>query len=280
MQIIKNIGEMQTWSNNVRKENRTIGFVPTMGYFHEGHLNLMREARKQCDRVVVSIYVNPTQFGPQEDFTQYPRDLNHDISLAEPIGIDCLFIPSDEQIYPEGYQTYVTVEQLSKRLCGKSRPGHFRGVATIVTKLLNIVQPDTLYLGQKDAQQAILLSKMVQDLNIPVKVVILPTTRECDGLAMSSRNKYLSDNERRQAVVLYQSLQLAQSIIKQGEKNAARIIQAMQQLISSQPDARIDYVSIVDPKTLDDVNVITEPVLIAIAVYIGKTRLIDNIIIE
>jgi pantoate--beta-alanine ligase len=280
MQVIESIAEMKLWSKKFRKEGKTIGFVPTMGYFHEGHLNLMREAKKQCDKVVVSIYVNPTQFGPQEDFNQYPRDLDHDRALMEESGVDAVLVPSDNQMYPLGYKTYIHVESFSDKLCGKSRPGHFRGVATIVAKLLNIIQPDILYLGQKDAQQAILLQKMVQDLNMNTDVVIVPTTREPDGLAMSSRNKYLSPEERNQAVVLYQSLQLAKSIIASGERNSARIIYAMKELIAKQPAVKIDYIEIVNLETLEDVQTIGAEALIALAVFAGKTRLIDNILVK
>jgi pantoate--beta-alanine ligase len=279
MNIIKSIIEMNSWIQQKHRQSITIGFVPTMGYFHEGHLNLMRTAKKQCDLVVVSIYVNPTQFGPNEDFNKYPRDLERDCSLAEGVGVDTVFIPSDKEMYPEGYKTYVEVESFSDTLCGKSRPGHFRGVATIVIKFLNIIQPDILYLGQKDAQQAILLRKMVDDLNINTKVVIVPTTRELDGLAMSSRNKFLSPEERQQATVLNESLHLAKSMISGGEKDSEKIIDAMQELIRKKPSATIDYIAIVDPETLEDVQIIDKQILIAVAVFIGKTRLIDNIII-
>ncbi|MDI6783785.1 MAG: pantoate--beta-alanine ligase [bacterium] len=279
MQIIESIAEMKLWSKKFRKEGKTIGLVPTMGFFHDGHLNLMREAKKQCDKVVISIYVNPTQFGPKEDFSQYPRDLEHDLARAEEVGVDAVFVPSDKQMYPAGYKTYVKVESSSDKLCGRSRPGHFRGVVTIVTKLLNIVQPDILYLGQKDAQQAMLLSKMVKDLNMNSDVVMVPTTREPDGLAMSSRNKYLSPDERNQATVLYQSLQQAKNMIDTGERNSKKIITAMRELISQQPSVKIDYIAIVNPETLEGVQTIGNNVLIALAVYIGKTRLIDNIIV-
>jgi pantoate--beta-alanine ligase len=279
MNIIKSITEMKLWVQRFHRESKTIGFVPTMGYFHEGHLNLMRAAKQQCDTVVVSIYVNPTQFGPNEDFNKYPRDLDRDFKLAEGVGVEAVFVPADKEMYPEGYKTYIQVESLSGKLCGKSRPGHFRGVATIVSKFLNIIQPDMLYLGQKDAQQAILLRKMVIDLNLNTTVVVVPTTREPDGLAMSSRNKYLSPEERQQAKVLNQSLQLANSMLSHGEKDTAIIIAAMQDLIMQQPSAKIDYISIVNPETLEDVQTIDKQALIALAVYIGKTRLIDNILL-
>jgi pantoate--beta-alanine ligase len=279
MNIIKSIVEMNLWIQQKHRLDKTIGFVPTMGYFHEGHLNLMRAARKQCDLVVVSIYVNPTQFGPNEDFNKYPRDLDRDCNLAEGVGVDTVFVPSDKEMYPEGYKTYVQIELISDKLCGKSRSGHFRGVATIVTKFLNIVQPDILYLGQKDAQQAILLRKMVNDLNINTKVVIVSTTRELDGLAMSSRNKFLSPEERQQATVLNQSLHLAESMISSGEKDSEKIINTMQELIRKKPSVKIDYIAIVDPEILEDVQIIDKQILIALAVFIGKTRLIDNILI-
>ncbi|MFB3896923.1 MAG: pantoate--beta-alanine ligase [bacterium] len=279
MYITKSIAEMKLWVTQQHRENKTIGFVPTMGYLHEGHLNLMRAAKQQCDLVVVSIYVNPTQFGPNEDFSKYPRDLERDFMLAEEVGVDTVFVPSDKEMYPEGYKTYVQVESLSVTLCGKSRPGHFRGVATIVNKFINIIQPEVMYLGQKDAQQAILLRKMVSDLNSNTQVVVVPTTREPDGLALSSRNKYLSESERKQAIVLYHSLQLAKSLIERGERNSEKIINAMRNIIAAQPRAKIDYVSIVNPETLEDVQQIESQVLIALAVFIGKTRLIDNVLI-
>lgn len=279
MNIIKSIEEMKSWIRQMRQENKTIGFVPTMGYFHEGHLNLIRTAKQQCNMVVVSIYVNPTQFGPNEDFNKYPRDLERDFKLAEGVGVAVVFVPSDKDMYPEGYKTYIQVESLSAKLCGKSRPGHFRGVTTIVNKFLNIIQPDVMYLGQKDAQQAILLQKMVKDLNINMQVVVVPTTREPDGLAMSSRNKYLSESERKQALVLNKSLQLAKTMMERGELNSEIIIHAMEKLIAEQPSAQIDYISIVSPETLEDIHNIETQVLIALAVFIGKTRLIDNVLI-
>lgn len=277
MFVIESIAEMKAWSKKKFSENKTIGFVPTMGYFHEGHLTLIKESKKQCDTTVVSIYVNPTQFGPHEDYDKYPRDLERDLNLAEELAVDVVFVPADAAMYPPDYSTFVRVEKLEDKLCGRSRPGHFRGVATVVLKLLHIVNPTILFLGKKDAQQAILLQRMVKDLNMDVAIHLVDTVRETDGLAMSSRNTYLSPEERKAAPVLYRSLQLAKEMIEKGERNSAKIISAMQSLISKEPLAKIDYISIVDCKTLEDIEQIDRPCLIALAVYIGTTRLIDNL---
>ncbi len=281
MKTIENIPRMTTFSKMMKKEGKTIGFVPTMGYLHEGHLSLARAAKKHTDIVVMSIFVNPAQFGANEDFEGYPRDLNHDEELARAAGVDVIFYPSVKDMYPAGYATYVNVEGLTDLLCGRSRPGHFKGVTTIVAKLFGIVKPNVAYFGLKDAQQAIVIKKMAEDLNMDVEIKIMPIVREKDGLAMSSRNSYLSEAERKDAVVLYQSLKKAESLIEEGERRADNIIKTMEEMICSKgPSAKIDYISVVNNKTLKDVNVISGDVLIAVAVFIGKTRLIDNIVIN
>jgi pantoate--beta-alanine ligase len=280
MKIIKTIKEMKTVLASHREQMKIIGFVPTMGYLHQGHLSLIGRARQSSDIVVISIFVNPTQFGPQEDLARYPRDLKRDEELAEQEGADYIFYPDVSEMYPEGYKTYVLVEELSKKMCGASRPEHFRGVTTIVLKLLNIIQPHCAYFGQKDAQQAIIIRRMVEDLNLDVKIEVEPIVREADGLAMSSRNSYLKAKERKAALVLYHALTLAQKLIKQGERNSSVIISQMEKFIRQEPLARIDYISIVDNRNLQELALINKEALIALAVYIGKTRLIDNITIQ
>jgi len=257
----------------------TWGFVPTMGYLHEGHLSLVRRARAENDRVAVSIFVNPTQFGPHEDYARYPRDLERDLRLLEPLGVDLVFVPSVEEMYPPGFQTWVIVEEVSRPLEGASRPGHFRGVATVVAKLFNILQPDRAYFGQKDAQQTVVIRRMVQDLNIPVEIVICPTVREPDGLAMSSRNTYLNPEERRAATVLFRALQAAKARYEAGERDAERLREAMREVIRAEPLARIDYVSVAHPETPRELEQVEGPALLSLAVYIGTTRLIDNIML-
>jgi pantoate--beta-alanine ligase len=257
----------------------TWGFVPTMGYLHEGHLSLVRRARAENDRVAVSIFVNPTQFGPHEDYARYPRDLERDLRLLEPLGVDLVFVPSVEEMYPPGFQTWVIVEEVSRPLEGASRPGHFRGVATVVAKLFNILQPDRAYFGQKDAQQTVVIRRMVQDLNIPVEIVICPTVREPDGLAMSSRNTYLNPEERRAATVLFRALQAAKARYEVGERDAERLREAMREVIRAEPLARIDYVSVAHPETLQELERVEGPALLSLAVYIGTTRLIDNLML-
>lgn len=280
MRIARSIKQMQQISKNFRRKGNTIGFVPTMGALHEGHLSLIRQARRENNKVVASIFVNPAQFSPAEDFKKYPRDLKRDANLCEKSGADIIFYPKTKDIYPQDYKTYVTVEDLSNVLCGKSRPGHFRGVATVVTKLFNIVNPDIAYFGQKDAQQAIIIKKMVSDLNMPVEIKVLPTVREKDGLAMSSRNAYLNPRQRRGASVLHQALKLADRLIRQGNKNPSDVIRRMRQLVNTKKDASVEYISIVNPKNLRPVDKIKDNVLIALAVFIGKTRLIDNIVVN
>lgn len=281
MKTIEKISRMMTLSKIMKKEGKTIGFVPTMGYLHEGHLSLVRTAKKHADIVVMSIFVNPIQFSPGEDFNTYPRDLKHDEELARQAGVDVIFYPSGSQMYPDGYATYVNVELLTETLCGSSRPGHFKGVTTVVAKLFEIVKPDIAYFGQKDAQQAIVIKKMVEDLNMSVEIKVLPIIRDPDGLAMSSRNVHLSEDERKDALCLYQSLKKAEDLIDRGERDSKRIIKAVEDvIIRVAPSAKIDYISIVDTKTLQDLKTISQEALVALAVFIGKTRLIDNIIVN
>jgi len=266
---------LQSVLRRFRRQGRRIGFVPTLGALHAGHLSLVRRARRDNGIVVVSIFVNPLQFGPNEDFRKYPRDPKRDARLLKGL-CDVLFLPSPRVFVPKDFKTSVAVKDLSAPLCGGSRPGHFTGVATIVAKLLLAVGPDRLYLGQKDAQQAVVIKKMVQDLNFPVDVVVCPIVREKDGLAMSSRNAYLTPQERRRALVLYQAIKSAERMAAQGVREAARIIQVLQDLIHRVPESHIDYIEVVDPKTLEPVRTITGRVLLALAVYVGDTRLIDN----
>jgi len=271
---------MQKICGGLKRRGKRIGFVPTMGCLHKGHLSLIQIARRKSDVVVVSIFVNPTQFGPREDFNTYPRDFKRDRLLLEQIGCDFLFAPTSKSMYPQGYLTYVNVEKLTHRLEGAVRPGHFRGVTTVVAKLFNIVQPDVAVFGQKDAQQAVVLKKMVDDLNYGIKMIIAPTVREKDGLAASSRNIYLSKEERKQARVLYQALRLAKQLIKKGERSANRIIARMRNLISKQPLAELDYIAITNAHTLELLNKLKGEVLISLAVRFGKARLIDNMKIK
>ncbi len=280
MKIVRDIAEMQQLAETYRQEGKRIGFVPTMGYLHEGHLSLMRQARPRCDVLVVSIFVNPTQFGPNEDFERYPRDFERDERLCRQEGVDVVFYPTAEAMYPQPYRTYVNVEQLTETMCGASRPGHFRGVTTVVTKLFHIVKPHLAVFGQKDYQQSLVIRQMVRDLNFDITIVVAPIVREADGLAMSSRNNYLTQEERQQALVLYRSLRKAEELIEQGEQDAARILEAMQQIIAGAPDARIDYIVIVDGDTLEPVTRVKDNTVIALAVFIGNTRLIDNTIIR
>ena len=276
MIVIKTIPDMTYLRLNLKEP---VGLVPTMGYLHEGHMSLVRKARAENKSVVVSIYVNPTQFGPKEDLSKYPRDLDRDLAMLEKEGTDVVFFPADKEMYPAGYDTWVTVDNLTKPLEGDSRPTHFRGVTTIVTKLFNIVRPTNAYFGQKDAQQALVIKKMVTDLNMNLKVVVCPTVREPDGLAMSSRNVYLSPEQRKAAPVLYQSLLLAKDLFAIGEKNAAAILEQMIALIQKEPLAKIDYISISDTETLAELKTIKQSALVSMAVRFGNTRLIDNIIL-
>ncbi|MDD2927315.1 MAG: pantoate--beta-alanine ligase [Candidatus Omnitrophica bacterium] len=280
MKIIKLPAVLYKSLKKSRSAGKTIGFVPTMGALHAGHLSLIRQARKENSIVVVSIFVNPAQFGPKEDLKKYPRPLNKDLALCRKERVDFVFSPRPEEMYGEGFSTYVNVERLSETLCGKSRPGHFRGVATIVAKLLNIGQPDIIYLGQKDAQQAIIVKRMARDLNIPVKVKIMPTVRQRDGLALSSRNAYLDKKEKKDALVLSAALNLAKLFIKSGARDASRIINRMKRVVNKKKSSRIDYIAIVDTASLKPVRKISGECLIALAVRIGRTRLIDNIIVR
>ncbi|MDP2942316.1 MAG: pantoate--beta-alanine ligase [Candidatus Omnitrophota bacterium] len=277
MKIVSSIAEIKKELERHRKCGRAVGFVPTMGYLHEGHLSLIRKARQDNDVVVVSIFVNPTQFGPDEDYGEYPRDLRRDARLCKKAGADYIFHPTVKSMYPKEYSTFISVEGLTKNLCGKFRPGYFRGVATVVVKLFNIVKPDAAYFGQKDAQQSIVIKRMTEDLDMGIRVEVMPTVREKDGLAMSSRNSYLSSDERKRAVTIYRALQLARDLIKLDDKDARGIIREMRKMLA--PVAtKIDYVSIVDPHTLKDVKTITGEILVAVAVWIGGIRLIDNIL--
>lgn len=281
MKIIHEIGALKSVLKHHKMNGKTVGFVPTMGFFHEGHLSLMKYARKKSDVVVVSLFVNPTQFGPSEDFDAYPRNLDRDMDLCNSVGVDYMFVPEVLEMYPEGYATYVTVESdMTNQLCGASRPGHFKGVATVVTKLFNIVEPDFAFFGQKDAQQVSVLKRMCKDLNSSVEIIACPIVRESDGLAMSSRNVYLSQSERQDALVLYKALSEAERLIRKGQRGAIRVKNTMVEIIESVSTSKIDYVEIVSATTLKPVETITEDTLIALAVKIGKTRLIDNLNVD
>jgi pantoate--beta-alanine ligase len=280
MKIITSPKEMQAYVKQAKADGKTVGFVPTMGAFHQGHLSLMRRAKADNDVVVTSIFVNPTQFGPKEDYNAYPRDLTSDSKMAEEVGVDVIFAPTARDMYPNGYATFVDVERITEKMCGASRPGHFRGVATVVAKLFNIVQAHKAYFGQKDAQQCVVIKRMAEDLDFDIEIVIFPTVRENDGLAMSSRNKYLNEEERKSALVLSKSLSIAKELIKSGEFNPEKIRQKMLDTINAEPLARLDYIAIVDADTLDDIDTIKERTLIALAVFIGKTRLIDNVVMH
>ncbi len=272
---------MQCLAKSIKREGKTIGFVPTMGYLHKGHLSLIREAKKDTDVAVMSIYVNPMQFGPKEDYRRYPRDLKRDMVLAESAGTDIVFAPLDKEMYPAGHLTSVSVKDLSERLCGRLRPGHFTGVSTIVAKLFNIVAPSVAYFGQKDAQQAVVIKKMVQDLNIDTEIKVMPIIREPDGLAMSSRNSYLNKTERKDALFLYKALELAKGMIcPGGKRDAKEIILEIKKYIGKIGNFRIDYIEIVDVETLRPIDKIKDKALIALAIWIGNTRLIDNIVVS
>ncbi|MEG1500329.1 MAG: pantoate--beta-alanine ligase [Clostridiales bacterium] len=280
MRIINCPETMQDLALQWHQQGLKIGLVPTMGYLHEGHISLIEAAKMECDKVIISIFVNPTQFAPNEDFAAYPRSLARDAKAAHEAGADCIFAPSDQSMYPENYSCFVEVENLSQVLCGKTRPIHFRGVATVVLKLLNIVQPHKAFFGQKDAQQFIILQQMVKDFNLQVEMRRMPIIREEDGLAKSSRNIYLSEKEREEALVLSQALQEAQNLYQAGEENAANIKSAMENILQKATCGKIDYLEMVDTEKLQPLKELKPPFMIALAVYIGKTRLIDNIIIE
>ncbi len=281
LSIIESAAPMQQQALAWRAENKRIGFVPTMGYLHDGHVSLMRLLRPRCNILITSIFVNPMQFGPQEDFAQYPRDLQRDMKLCENAGVDVVFYPQVEDMYPKNFHTHIEVEYLTETLCGPWRPGHFRGVATVVCKLFNIVQPHLAAFGQKDAQQVVVIERMVQDLNLPIEIVVGPTLREPDGLAMSSRNVYLSPAERQQATALYHALTLAERMLRDGERDSTQIISAMKSLIQREVAAPvIEYIEIVDRATLHALQPVAGEIVIALAVRIGKTRLIDNFMLR
>ena len=280
MKIYDTIDAMRAASRAQRIAGKRLGLVPTMGALHAGHLSLMRAAKTECDLVAVSLFVNPLQFGPSEDLAKYPRDFARDRGLLEDEGVDFLFAPSVEEMYPAGAVTYVTVEGLSDRLCGRSRPGHFRGVTTVVSKLFNIVEPDLAFFGQKDAAQVAIIGRMVRDLNIPVQIVNCPIRREADGLAMSSRNAYLDPQQRKSAPVLYRSLMEVQKGFDQGERRGERLIAVGRRALAEDSTVRLDYLEIVDPETLEPVDEVSHRALVAVAAFLGKTRLIDNIVLE
>jgi len=276
MKLIKEISQMKDYRKKI-KAPQTVGFVPTMGAFHQGHLSLLRKARQQCDKVVVSVFVNPIQFGKGDDYQHYPRNLSEDISLSEKEGVDVVFAPSLEEMYPQDYSTFVQVGgPLSSTLEGASRYGHFKGVATVLVKLFNIIKPDFSYFGEKDYQQVLIVKKVVDELNLDTQIIILPTIREKDGLALSSRNSYLNKEERKVAAILYKALEKAKLWIEEGERNPFSIVSKMKDLIKKEPLARIDYIAVVNPETLEKVEDVKGEVLITLAVRIGETRLIDN----
>ena len=277
MQIAKTIADMKALRT---KSLGSVGFVPTMGYLHQGHLALVKQARAENSVVIASIFVNPTQFGPTEDFKSYPRDTERDLAMLRKERTDIVFMPSAEEMYPEGFNSWVDVEKVTDRLEGSYRPGHFKGVATVVAKLFNIVEPTRAYFGQKDAQQVLVIKKMVADLNMNLEVIVAPTVRESDGLAMSSRNVYLNPQERQASIILFKALTLARNRREKGERNAETVRQEMTSLISQEPLAKIEYVSIADAQTLEELSKIDRPALVSLSVRFGKTRLIDNMLLE
>ena len=280
MKTLTRVIQVKEEIRDMRSQGKTIGFVPTMGYLHEGHLNLIRESLRKTDVTVVSIFVNPAQFGPGEDFARYPRNLERDSEILKKEGVDCLFVPGPEEMFHKGHNTYIDVYDLKDKLCGRSRPTQFRGVCTVVLKLFNIVGPDVSYFGQKDAQQAIILKRMVEDLNLDVKIDVLPIAREEDGLALSSRNEYLNKEERKAALVLSKGLKEAQMMVEKREEKSEAIIDRVKEMISQEPLAKMDYVEIVDMDNLDPVVRIEKETLAVLAVFVGKARLIDNAILR
>ena len=280
MNVSQTISSVRENVKLAKKQCKTIGLVPTMGALHEGHISLVEAAKKKCDYVVVSIFVNPTQFGPSEDFEKYPRPIEDDLKKCEQAGVDLVFNPSAKEMYPEKVITWVEVEKITDHLCGSSRPGHFRGVTTVCSKLFNIVTPDMAFFGQKDAQQAIVIKRMVADLNMPLEIVVCPIVREKNGLAMSSRNKYLSEHERQDALYIYKSLQKCKELVNSGCKNTETLINEMRNILEMKESIKIEYISIVDEKTLENIDYIQGKSLAAIAVKIGSTRLIDNFPID
>jgi pantoate--beta-alanine ligase len=279
MHIITSTAEMTALSKEARRSGKRLGFVPTMGALHAGHISLVRAARARCDVVVASIFVNPTQFGPNEDLAKYPRTFEADRALLEQEKTNYVFYPSVEEMYPNGAATWVNVEGLSERLDGRSRPGHFRGVTTVVAKLFNVVQPDMAFFGQKDAAQVAIIRKMVRDLDMDVEIVVCPIVRETDGLAMSSRNAYLDSEQRRRATVLHRSLMRMQMMIDRGEARSAELLAAAWPIFAEEPSVKLDYLEIVSPETLDPVSDVNQGALIAVAAYVGNTRLIDNMLV-
>ena len=279
MNVLTTIEAMRSASRAAKTAGKRVGFVPTMGALHEGHLSLVRSAKARCDVVAASIFVNPTQFGPNEDFSKYPRAFERDRELFAKEGVELLFAPAVEEMYPAGAVTYVTVEGMSERLCGKSRPGHFRGVTTVVCKLFNIVEPDIAFFGQKDAAQVAIIRRMVRDLDIPVEIAVCPIVREADGLAMSSRNTYLDLQQRKAALVLYRSLQKVKREFESGESNAAKLAEQGRKLFAQEPSVRLDYLEIVAPDNLEALDNIESSALVAVAAFLGATRLIDNFIL-
>jgi pantoate--beta-alanine ligase len=279
MRTFSQIAPLRVSLRGLRAEGKTIGFVPTMGALHEGHLTLMRKAKSECDVAVASVFVNPTQFGQGEDFEAYPRDLNKDLQMAANAGVDIAFTPDTSEMYPLGYQTAVTLSELTVRWEGEVRPGHFQGVATVVAKLLNIVQPERAYFGQKDYQQLLVIERLVRDLNIPTTVVMVPTVREPDGLAMSSRNAYLDAEQRQASVVLSRLLRRADELVKSGQTDSHAVRTELEALLRQTPDARADYIALAHPETLEPVVSLAEPTVVLLAIRIGKTRLIDNALI-
>ena len=280
MDIVKTINQLRLAVQKGRAEGKTIGLVPTMGALHRGHASLIEAAVKKCDFVIVSIFVNPTQFGPNEDLDKYPRDLEGDAKICEQAGADIIFTPDVNEMYPDKIITWVEVEDLTDNLCGKSRPGHFKGVTTVCAKLFNVVCPDTAFFGQKDAQQAVVIKRMVKDLNMPLKIEICPTVREESGLAISSRNQYLSESEKKEAELLYAALEKCEEMVGKGVSNRGKLVDAMREMLAKSPNLNVEYISIVDMETLKDIDNITSGSLVAMAVKIGATRLIDNIIVD
>ena len=280
MKLVHSVAEMHRLSRAARSRGKRLGFVPTLGALHEGHLSLVRAARKKSDLVAASIFVNPTQFGPHEDFAKYPRTLENDCALLEREGVELVFAPPVEEMYPQGVVTWVVVECLSDRLCGKSRPGHFRGVSTVVAKLFHIVEPNVAFFGQKDAAQVAIIQRMVRDLNMPVAIEVCPIVRESDGLAISSRNAYLNPEERKSALVLHRSLTRVQKLFAGGETDSAKLAAAAKLEFAAEPAVRLDYVEVVDPETLEPEAKVTKRTLVAVAAFVGQTRMIDNIVLE
>jgi pantoate--beta-alanine ligase len=280
MNIIKSVAEIQAFSDACRKQGKTIVFVPTMGYLHQGHAHLMQEGRKLGDVLIASIFVNPTQFGPGEDFEKYPRDWERDAQLCASAGVDVIFAPTAEEMYPQGYQTSITVSQVSQNLCGVSRPTHFQGVATVVAKLFNCTKPHVALFGEKDFQQLVVIQRMVKDLNMDIRIIGFPTVREQDGLAMSSRNTYLNAEERISALSLSQGLARARELFQQGERSARVLSATVRQIIEKEKCAAVDYIKVCDIETLQDIETIARPAVMALAVKIGKARLIDNVVLK